>query len=442
MSALEAVIAANRFGFGARPGQLNKIAADPRGWLEAQIRPLEPVKGVEGAVQRIQRLLAGADNPNRIAEALKKARPLYIDDVVARTVRAINAENSFAERLVHFWSNHLAVSIDRAQVIPLVIPYENEAIRPHIFGRFSDLILASARHPAMLMYLDNVRSFGPNSPFIRNRNARNTNGGKGPQGLNENYAREVMELHTLGVDGGYTQADVRNLAKILTGWSVDKQSGAFAYRAPAHEPGPQTVLGRSFADQGQQQGIAALYFISTHPATARHIATKLARHFIADDPPQSAVDALADTFQQTNGDLAAVTRKLISLDEAWQPEPRKYKSPHDHVVSALRAIGTRTVDEGVVGSFEALGQRCFGAPSPQGWPDTETSWLSGDGLMHRIEWSQSLASRLPSSVDARKVAPDALGPWLNGDTAFLLQGAPSPADAIALLFLAPEFQRR
>lgn len=437
---LQAVIAANRFGLGARPREVAQIQGDVAGWLNAQIKPQAPLGSVQNAARRYASILAGVSDPKEIGEAIRKAVPLYRQDIVLRVTNAVTTKAPFVERLVQFWSNHLAVSLDRPPVTPFALPYENEAIRPYIFGRLEDMVLASARHPAMLLYLDNVRSIGPNSPAAQKRNRAQQN--NKTAGLNENYAREVMELHTLGVDGGYTQTDVRNLAKILTGWGMDRDKGVFAFHGPAHEPGAQTVLGQSFDQSGEAQGVAALRYISRHPSTAKHIATKLARHFIADEPPADAVAALAQVYSQTGGDLAAVTRKLISLEAAWQDRPLKFKSPYEHVVSSLRLCGVLTVDEGILASFEALGQRIFSPPSPQGWPDVEGGWLSGTSLIRRIEWSQAMAARMPTTLDARKLAGEALGPWLSGDTAFMLQGAPSPQAALALLFLSPEFQRR
>lgn len=439
MSTLAATIAANRFGLGARPGELGEIGGAGYEWLLSQIKPQAPLTALENSAVRFKRLLGGVENMSGIAAALRPARDLYIKDMTLRTQQAVTTAAPFAERLVHFWSNHFAVSVERVVVGPFVAAYENEAIRPNIFGKFSDMVLASARHVAMLTYLDNVRSIGPNSRAVQRRVQERE---QQPRGLNENYAREVMELHTLGVDGGYTQADVLSLAKILTGWSLNRREGGFEFKAVAHEPGVHTVMGTRFADNGEQQGIAALRFLAAHTATAKHIATKLARHFIADEPPASAVDALASTFTRSGGDLAVLTRTLIDLQEAWQPQQLKYKSPQEHVISSLRAIGSRTIEPAILSSFEVLGQRSFGAPSPQGWPDKQANWLSGDGLMRRIEWSQALAKRLPSTLDARRIAADVLGPWLSGDTAFMLQGAPSNTEALALLFLAPEFQRR
>jgi len=437
-----ATIAANRFGLGARPGELAVIGSDPQGWLNGQIKSQLPLPALPTARQRIGALRSQmGDVQGTVAEMLRAGRQNYAGDVVARTKAAVTARAPFAERLVYFWSNHLTVSVDRAVVSPFAVAYENEAIRPYVFGRFADMLLASARHPAMLLYLDNIRSFGPNSQAVQ-RGAGRGNNPERPKGLNENYARELMELHTLGVDGGYTQTDVRTLAKILTGWSLDRERGGFLFRAPVHEPGAQSILGRTFADAGEQQGVKAIEYLATHPATAKHIARKLAQHFIADDPPQSAINALAHSFMQTGGDLAAVTHTLIGLPEAWGEQPLKYKSPHEHVVSAFRALGLNDIDEGIVQSYEVLGQRAFGAPSPQGWPDAQDKWLSGDGLMRRVEWSQAVSSRLGHAYDARKIAPQVLGNWLSGDTVFLLQGAPTAQDALALLFLAPEFQRR
>jgi uncharacterized protein (DUF1800 family) len=434
-----AVIAANRFGFGARPGELAKISNDARGWLLAQIR-LQPKLQFDSSKSRLTQLLGAVNDPRKLAEALRAGLPLYREDIVTRTLHSVTTPSSFAERWVQFWSNHLAVSVDRPQVAPVAALYENEAIRPHAFGRFSDMLLASAQHPGMLLYLDNVRSIGPNSAGARLRNRRREDGEQ--VGLNENYAREVMELHTVGVNGGYDQGDVTRLAKILTGWSFARGEGTYAFRALAHEPGAQVVMGRSFAQEGEAQGVAALTFLAMHPATARHLASKLVRHFVADTPTEADIASIATVFERSGGNLAEVARAIVSLESAWQPQPVKYKSPHEHVISTLRAIGVKTLDDKILASYEVLGQRAFGAPSPQGWPDTEDKWLSGESLLRRIEWSHTLAQRLPATLDARKIAAEALGPWLSGDTQFVLQGAPSGKDALALFFLAPEFQRR
>jgi uncharacterized protein (DUF1800 family) len=433
-------IAANRFGLGARPGEVAKIAQDPRGWLSAQIKPLAPLP-YASTPERIIDLLAVANNPMALQQALKQAIPLYRQDIIQRSLYAIKTSDSFAERMVQFWSNHLAVSVERAQCAAVVVPYENEAIRPHVFGKFSDMLLASARHPAMLMYLDNARSLGPNSRAVSMRALRRELGT--PElGLNENYAREVMELHTLGVKGGYTQADVTTLAKILTGWTLKKRAGTFQFLPAAHEPGVQTILGQSFAQEGEAQGVAALQFLAKHPATAVHLATKLVRHFCGDIPVREDIATIARVFLDTQGDLAAVSKALIALPSAWAEQPVKYKSPQEHVISALRAVGAKSIDEGILASFEVLGQRTFGAPSPQGWPDTEADWLSGEGALRRIEWAQALAQKLPATLDARKIAEDVLGEGLGAESAFVINGAPSPQAAIALLFIAPEFQRR
>lgn len=438
MSAV-AVIAANRFGLGARPGELARIGSDGQGWVLEQIKPL-PKLDYDSTSGRLTRLLGAVNDPTKLAEALRAGVPLYKDDIIKRTLQAATTPASFAERWVQFWSNHLAVSVDRPQVAPVAALYENEAIRPYAFGSFAKMLIASAQHPAMLLYLDNARSFGPNSTGVKFRNRRREDGQQ--LGLNENYAREVMELHTVGVNGGYDQGDVTRLAKVLTGWTLERSSGSFSFRALAHEPGAQVVMGRSFAQDGQAQGVAALTYLATHPSTARHLAGKLVRHFVSDTPADADVSRIASVFERSGGDLAEVARAVVGLDSAWQPMPVKYKSPHEHVISALRAIGVKTLDEGILASYEVLGQRAFGAPSPQGWPDSEDKWLSGESLLRRIEWSHTLAQRLPATLDARKIASEALGPWLSGDTAFVLQGAPSGKDALALLFLAPEFQRR
>ena len=226
----------------------------------------------------------------------------------------------FGERLAMFWANHFAISAAKGPHVRVIAgAFEREAIRPHVFGRFADMLLAVETHPAMLFFLDNQQSFGPNSVAGQNRK----------RGLNENLAREILELHTLGVNGGYTQDDVTSLARIITGWTVVGREGrlgppgTFAFFANAHEPGDQRLLGKTYVDAGFEQGRAALMDLARHPATATHVAVKLARHFISDDPPKALIDKLATTFKATEGDLAAVSTALVEAEESWAPDARK-----------------------------------------------------------------------------------------------------------------------
>ena len=305
----------------------------------------------------------------------QQARTTFKSDSETRTLAAAGTDRPFLERLVQFWSNHFTVSIQRPVIIAAAVPYESEAIRPNALGHFRDMLLAVAQHPAMLLYLDNAVSVGPSSIAGRLKD----------KGLNENLAREIMELHTLGVDGGYTQTDVTEFAKILTGWSIergeDENPGTFKYRPMIHEPGDKTLLGRRYRDEGMAEGLQALNDLASRPATARHIATKLARHFVSDSPPQSAVDRLAAVFTQTGGDLHAVSMALVDLPEAWTDPLAKVKTPNDLVISTYRTFGLTNAQfgDGAIAGLRLMGQVPFSAPSPAGWADTADSWVAPEG---------------------------------------------------------------
>ncbi|MGH8722406.1 MAG: DUF1800 domain-containing protein, partial [Burkholderiales bacterium] len=306
-------IALNPFGLGAAYGELDRVAGDPRGWLADQLaRPaaLPP---------ELASFATGSDHARDIVNAVqdksvlkeqfrKKARAIYLEEAGQRTLAAIRATTPLIERLVHFWSNHFTVSVAGKPILALLAgAFEREAIRPHVTGRFQDMLRAAVSHPAMLLYLDNVTSFGPNSRGGRARD----------KGLNENLAREILELHTLGVDGGYTQADVQEFAKILTGWSVGRpksaEAGRFRFHGIVHEPGDKRLLGKRYREDGMAEGEAALADLARHPSTARFIARKFARHFIADQPPAAAVDRLAAVFRDRDGDLGELARATVGM---------------------------------------------------------------------------------------------------------------------------------
>jgi uncharacterized protein (DUF1800 family) len=446
-----ALLAANRFGLGSRPGELAAIGGDPRGWLKTQLDPRNAmpatVAALPGTQQRLETLptVTGdpADMQKKLAQAiLKAAREQVPQDSTARLQAAIASKTPLVERLVAFWSNHFTVSGARPVAAGLIGPFEAEAIRPHLFGRFVDLLKAATLHPAMLLYLDNATSIGPNS-------RAGTRRGKG---LNENLARELMELHTLGVDGGYTQADVTELAKILTGWTIRRPNqparaiaasrGGAVFLTPVHEPGDKTLLGKTYRDQGDVEADAALEDLARHPATARFIATKLARHFIADDPPPAAISALAETFTKTDGDLTAVYTHLIDLDTAWAGDG-KYRSPFDWVVAIFRAFGADDPERAhrAVQALNQLGQRLYFAPSPAGWPDDSASWLAPESLLARVDYAEAVG-RTKGESDPMRLADQTVGPSLSTESKLSIQRAPSRSDAVALLLVSPEFLRR
>lgn len=466
---MQTEIAVLRFGLGARPGDLKAAAGDPCGWLTAQIRgavplaintPLTPSDQIFAAYvaardeQQQMRREAAATDAGIAFNAIREAyQPQYRAQVLARAQSAALTDRPFAERLVHFWSNHFAVSADKGVVFGLAGTVENEAIRPHIGGRFIELLTAVEQHPAMIAFLDNQFSMGKDSEAAR-LIARRPFAADAPQrqlGINENLAREILELHTLGVNGGYTQADVTSFAQIITGWSIGGGKGRLAGGAPGrfyfrenmHEPGAKTFLGKTYYEQGQRQGEVVLADLAGNPATARFIATKLVRHFIADDPPAAAVERVARAFQKTGGYLPQVYAALIQSPEGWDPDARKFKTPEDFVFSTLRALNVRpSQPEEVVRSFELLGQRQYTPGSPAGWPDTSKSWDGSDALMHRVLWASRVAAKYEHGVDPVELAASSLGSYARPETLTALKRATSSSQALALLLMSPEFQRR
>jgi uncharacterized protein (DUF1800 family) len=466
-------IAANRFGLGARPGELASIGDHAREWLRAQLLTPPPVLASAQLLPSAQ-TLAQAFELRREKQAAGKARasagdsdaavaaqndvqqklsqflrPIYVSEVNARFAQAVSTDRPLVERLTQFWTNHFAVSIDKQLLAGLAGSFEREAIRPHVLGNFSDLLLAAETHPGMLLYLDNFQSVGPHSQAGLRMQARQA---QRRVGINENLAREILELHTLGVGGGYTQSDVTTFAEVLTGWSIGGEGGGrfaqgepgrFVFRPELHEPGAKLVLGKRYADDGFGQGIAVLHDVARQRATARFIATKLARHFITDDPPPAVVQQLAAAFEQSGGDLPTVYRALIDSREAWERPLTKYKSPSDYVISSFRGLSL-PVEPGhaPLAPFDILGQRTWSPGSPAGWPDRSADWDGASALFKRIEWADAVGARLGNRRDATELAPELLGANLTDETRAAVAHAASAAQAITLLLAAPEFMRR
>jgi uncharacterized protein (DUF1800 family) len=483
---MQTEIAVLRFGLGARPGDL-AAAGDPRAWLMAQIRgavelagntPLArsdqiftEVQAARDYAQEMKREAAEAPSATAAAPAGAAAfnpvrnayLPHYRAQVLARAQSAALTARPFAERLVHFWTNHFAVSADKGVISGIAGTLENEAIRPHVCGRFVDLLTAVEQHPAMIAFLDNQNSVGRDSELARLaawRQARREFAHPGADasdkpvrqfGINENLAREILELHTLGVNGGYSQKDVTTFAEIITGWSIGGGKGRLAggtpgrfyFRDNLHEPGPRTFLGKTYRENGLAQGEAVLADLAHHPATAHFVATKLTRHFISDDPPPAAVERVANAFLKSGGDLPKVYAALIESPEAWDADARKFKTPEDFVFSTLRAlsISPRQPEE-VLRSFDLLGQRQYTPGSPAGWPDTSKSWDGSDALMHRVLWASRVADRYEQGLEPADVAASSLGAYARPETVTALRRASSSAQALALLLMSPEFQRR
>ena len=419
-----------RFGFGRGPQ--DPAPVDVRGWLAGQLSG--PDSGPPGASIADAFAAIAADRDDRKAQTEEKphrARDVFQAETRALEDWAIGTPTPFRERLVWFWANHFTVSTKQGQVAPMVGDYVRNAIRPHVTGRFQDMLLAVMQHPAMLIYLDNAQSFGPDSKA----------GLRQGKGLNENLARECLELHTVSAAAGYSQADVTSFAKVLTGWSVQRRDGAgFTFRPAMHEPGEKVVLGRRFAE-GEDGGRQALLFLAEHPATQTHLATKLVRHFVADAPPPDAVRHVAGVLRETGGDLRQASLALIRLPGAWTPLT-KLRSPQELVLAAVRASAVpaerRAPLNGIVGG---LGQAMFTAPFPIGWPDTAADWAAPEAIMRRIDWAYAFAAR-PELAEPAVLAEVALGPLLKPATAAAMRRAGSRRDAITLLLASPEFQRR
>jgi len=455
-----AAVALNRFGLGAMPEA--SLPADPRQWLLSQLSTYEPLPApwrnqprtpeLVQAWTAQQRMVREAPEGRRSGireDYLRQARDTYVAAAGARASSALQTPAPFVERLVHFWANHFAVSVDKLLVVGMAGGFEADAIRPHVLGRFEDMLLGVASHPTMLLYLDQARSTGPNSQAaLRNGANRRQGQGQGQGGLNENLAREILELHTLGVRSGYTQGDVTELARALTGWTLPGDQAAdvgatFRFVPALHEPGTRVVLGRNYADDGEQQARAILRDLAATSATARHLAYKLARHFVADEPPTALVQRLADTFNRTGGDLPSLYRELLAAPPAWEHYGEKFKSPWDWTLSALRALGRRDVKGSqIAGLMTQLGQPVWRPGAPSGYDDVAATWASPDALMRRIEVAQRLATEAGAGVDARALAPRVLPGVLGDATARAIAAADSPATALALLLSSPEFLRR
>jgi uncharacterized protein (DUF1800 family) len=473
----EAVLALHRFGMGPRPGSIAAIETDPRGALIAELeRPsagniaaadlpssAKAFRAVTDAYAKRQAkaILAKKEQDTKrqqmaeassmmedaaqgagemaakiAAEAVPDpGRQIYLEEARIRISASLGAEIGFVERLVWFWSNHFCVSADKIRSMSGA--YEREAIRPHMLGRFTDLLLATEGHPAMLFYLDQTVSMGANSVAGINRT----------RGLNENLAREILELHTLGVRTGYSQDDVISFANVLTGWTLlppgdnPEHGGEFTFNPRLHEPGAQKVLGKVYQDETVEQGRAVLRDLAAHPATATHVATKLALNFIADTPPPSLVERMAKVFVDTEGNLKEVAKAMVSSDEAWTQPIAKLKRPSEWVVGMVRATGLTQADPTRFTDGQALlGEPLWRPPSPKGFPDDEASWI--DGLGRRLDVANIFAERVAAGTDPQDIIETVLGSSVSPDVKQAVGSAESRQQALVLLFMSAEFQRR
>ena len=508
-----ALVALNRFGFGARggaSGDLINAASDPRGFVKAELaRPngvLLEAPGLQSTPQLGQAVFAYQDQVKQAREAAKETakaaapaeapqqaptdpkpaprrnlslntvateiagqmteakpdtmqpntpappaakpapQPLNViqktfrAEALARLQRATLVECGFTERLVVFWSNHFCISASKGELARIWAgAFEREAIRPHVLGRFADMLKAVEQHPAMLFFLDNQQSLGPDSRAGQNRK----------RGLNENLAREIMELHTLGVGGGYTQEDVTSLARIITGWTFAGRQGqlgtpgSFVFNANAHQPGAQMLLGKTYEATGLAQGEAALADIARHPSTANFVATKFVRHFVADDPPPALLARLRDVFAKTDGDLKAMATALVDSDEAWKAPLTKMRSPYDFLVASGRLLARVPEDPGAyLSSLNLLGQPMWTPAGPNGFPDTSAAWAAPEGMKLRLDIAAQMGARLGNNIDPLDLLEFVAADAASIETRKTIERAESRQQALALLLMSPEMQRR
>ncbi|MBR0810544.1 DUF1800 family protein [Bradyrhizobium diazoefficiens] len=511
-----ALVALNRFGFGARggaSGDLVNASSDPRGFVKAELARASGVlleaPGLQSTQQLGQAVFAYQDQVRQAREAAKAAGPAETPSVapaeqkpalrrnlslnaaatevagqmteakpadnaakpeamqpnaaappaakpapqplnviqktfraeaLARLQRATLAECGFTERLVVFWSNHFCISASKGELARIWAgAFEREAIRPHVLGRFADMLKAVEQHPAMLFFLDNQQSLGPDSRAGQNRK----------RGLNENLAREIMELHTLGVGGGYTQDDVTSLARIITGWTFAGRQGqlgapgSFVFNSNAHQPGPQMLLGKTYEPTGLAQGEAALADIARHPSTANFIAAKFVRHFVADDPPPALVARLRDVFVKTDGDLKALAMALVDSEEAWQAPLTKMRSPYEFLVASGRLLARVPEDPSrYLNGLNLLGQPLWSPAGPNGFPDTNAAWAAPEGMKLRLDIAAQIGSRLGSNIDPIDLLEFAAADAASIETRRAVERAESRQQALTLLLMSPEMQRR
>lgn len=455
-----AAIAINRFGLGARPDEPAPV--DAKNWLTAQFDRYQAVPPAWVHQPKTATLIAefadkmqaernASEEDKKSAKRLfkRETRDDYQAAVNARSESALTTNTPFIERLVHFWANHFAISVEKPQIAELAGGFELEAIRPHVLGNFTDLVLAVERHPAMLMYLDQARSIGPNSKAASRMAERDPDK---KRGLNENLAREIMELHTLGVRSGYSQADVTEFARAMTGWSIaglgrDRVTTAgengFVFRPQVHEPGARAIMGKRYEQAGQQQAESIIRDLCKAEATATHISTKLARHFVSDTPPESLIATLANAFMRSNGNLTQVYQALINAPEAWQPSPAKFKTPWEWLISGLRGTGRQNISNmNIAQIMNQLGQPVWKPGSPAGYDDIAATWAAPNALLRRVELAQRLATPIGDKLDARQLGERILLGAISPQTQTAISRSESAATGLALLLVSPEFLRR
>ena len=448
---LEGALAVTRFGLGASEGEIDIASHAPKDWLWEQLRPNNSnhaafngllsspeIYKISRNYKTARKTMSNENKPAASKAYGKAVRRNFRTEIKARAIYASQTTTPFHERLTRFWSNHFSVSARNRNTRIFPGAYEREAIRPHILDSFFELASTAIFHPAMLVFLDNISSIGPNS----------RQGLKQNKGLNENLAREVLELHTLTPAAGYTQSDVSEFAKALTGWRIenkeDKENrlGKTAFKQHRHEPGSRQILGKKYKDTGGKQALAILKDICMRPETAENIARKLAVHFVSDVPPKALVEDLKQSFLKSNGHLKAVYKTLITSPHAWGQTAQKVKSPEELIVSTARVIGfDNVITKRPKDTYDSLAQIPFTAPTPEGWPDTTEAWIGPDSIIKRVEWAKQLSAHMPD-IDARDFLKSALGLRLSSDTLQAVSRAESAEQAFVIALMSPDFQRR
>ncbi len=446
--------AAIRFGYGLSPvvaapasaaQMLARLAGPDKTAARYPIKPfaIRLQQEREMGKLRKKRRKGGAAAEAAYKKAIKTASAEKLRELRVTMIRPMIAEDGFRERLVRFWADHFSVSARGKGLRFVAASYIEDAIRPKMTGKFRDLLRAATTHPVMLTYLDQSQSIGPNSVIGKKKN----------RGLNENLAREILELHTLGVDGAYTQADVRQFAELLTGLETSYRNG-FRFRPRAAEPGAETVLGRVYG--GGAASINDIYQalddIAIHPDTARNIARKLVVHFISDTPPKALVDDLTDVFLATEGDLMVVYKALLNHRRAWDNFGQKAKQPFDYLASAMRALALEpAVIEGLssretrlylAGPMEVMGQPYQRPGGPNGWPEAMGDWITPQGLAARIEWALIVTNKLAGGGDPVKFARQTLSDAASARLLEAVGRAETATEGRVLVLASPEFNRR
>jgi uncharacterized protein (DUF1800 family) len=487
----------NRLGFGARPDDIERVRRiGVQAYIEEQLHPeripdasmasrlagfstLEMSSGeiaerfVQPAMaarreQQQQSVQQGDTAPPPMRSAAQREASRVMSELTAQKVlRAVYSERQLQEVLTDFWFNHFNVDARKGQTRFMLTAYERDAIRPHVLGKFGDLLEASAKSPAMLFYLDNWMSADPNGPHPDRPVQIRRPGRRAPiapvmpprpvnpqqntrRGLNENYARELMELHTLGVDGGYTQKDVTEVARAFTGWTIQnpRQGGDYVFNRRVHDPREKVVLGKVFRGDGEQEGEAVLAFLADHPSTARFVSEKLARRFVSDTPPAALVERLATRFRETDGDLRQVMQVLLTSPEFLSPEAfrAKVKTPLEFVVSAVRATGIDVREAVLVRAVQQLGMPLYMCQPPTGYKDTADAWVNTGALVNRMNFALQLAGGDRARSRSGPAPEDIVKTVLNDDiaetTRATIAKATTPQQRVALILGSPEFQRR